>query len=176
MAIPLYFVFTLKYSHQTLAFVTLISLLVGIFLPNILSYGMTVEERYALYVEGNAKGGYLLTVFYVILALFFISQRKHIRHNALRRYDVFLLMLITGSAIYLVVSLTGAYVELTRFAAYFQIGSVFLWAMLAKERRVPLNMVVYIVAVLGHLGFYAIFLSRMANLIPYLINPNIFRL
>ena len=174
IAIPLYYVFTMKYSVRTLALVLGGGILIGYLLPSFLTFGATLEDRYALYVTGDATGGYMLTLFYVVLSVFFILQRKYIRFAALPIYDVFLLMLITGSAIYLVVSLTGAYVELTRFAAYFQLGCVFLWAMLAKNRIKPLSPVVYIAAVLGHLGFFAIYLTKMANLTPYLFNPTLF--
>lgn len=174
IAIPLYFIFTMRYSYRTLALVTGGGLLVGYFLPDILSFGATIEERYTLYIEGHATGGYLLTFFYVILAIFFIAQRKQVKLEVLHRYDVFLLMLITGSAMYLVVTLTQAYVELTRFAAYFQTSCIFLWAMLAKERKRPLHPLVYILAIIGHLGYFAIYLTQMASLVPYAVNPNIF--
>ena len=83
-------------------------------------------------------------------------------------------MLVVGSAVYVLVALTRSYVELTRFAAYFQIACVFLWPMIVRERRTPLSPLVYVVAVVGHLGYFAIFLSQMANLTPYLLNPNLF--
>jgi hypothetical protein len=83
-------------------------------------------------------------------------------------------MLVVGSAVYLMVALTGSYVELTRFAAYFQVASIFLWAMLVRERRTHLSPFVYVVAIVGHLAYFAIFLSQMANLTPYLWNPNLF--
>ena len=174
IAIPLYFVFTMKYSIKTLSLVFGGGLLIGYLLPSFLAFGATLEDRYALFVTGDATGGYMLTAFYIILSLFFIFQRRVMKQEVLPAYDVFLLMLITGSAIYLVVSLTGAYVELTRFAAYFQLGCIFLWAMLAKDRLRPLGGIVYIVAIIGHLGFFFIYLTRMANLTPYVFNPMLF--
>ena len=174
IAIPLYFIFTMRYSFKSLVIVLAGSLLVSYLLPSFLSSAATLEDRYALYLEGSASRGYFLTFFYVILSVFFILQRNFMKKDALGSYDVFLLMLISGSVIYLVVSLTGSYVELTRFAAYFQIASIFLWSMLAKERRTPLSKEVYILAIIGHLVYFTIYLSRMANLVPYTFNPNIF--
>lgn len=174
IAIPLYFVFTMKYSIKSLLLMIGGGLLVGFMLPNLLSFSSTLEDRYILYTVGSAVGGYMLTLFYIVLAVFFVIQRGQIKPRALPRYDVYLHMLITGSTIYLVVMLTRSYVELTRFAAYFQIASVFLWAMIVKERQTPLSPLVYMVAIAGHLGFFAIFLSRMANLTPYLLNSKLF--
>ena len=176
IAIPLYFIFTMRYSFRSIAIVILGSLIVSYYLPSFLSSAATLEDRYILYAEGSASGGYFLALFYVILSIFFIIQRSHIKKEVLNRYDVFLLMLICGSAIYVVVSLTNSYVELTRFAAYFQISSIFLWAMLAKDRQTPLSKEVYILAIIGHLSYFAIYLSRMANLVPYTLNPNIFNI
>lgn len=174
VAVPLYFVFRMKYSWKSLLVVIGGGLLVGYQLPNLLSFSSTLEDRYLLYTVGRATGGYMLTLFYVILAVFFILQRHLINKEALKRYDIYLHMLVVGSAVYLVVALTGSYVELTRFAAYFQVASIFLWAMLVRERKTPLSPFVYVVAIVGHLGYFAIFLSQMANLTPYLWNPNLF--
>lgn len=173
VAIPLYFVFQIKYSWKSMIIVIGGGLLVGYLLPTFLSYSSTLEDRYFLYTEGSATGGYMLTLFYLILVLFFILQRKSMKKEVLERYDIYLHMLLVGSAIYLVVSLTQSYVELTRFAAYFQISSIFLWAMLWRDRKTPLSPLVYVIAVLGHLGYFAIFLSKMANLTPYLLNESL---
>ena len=171
VAIPLYFFFTMRFSLKSVILAIIGGLAIGYYLPALLSIGESLEARYALYSEGNATGGYLLTAFYVALAIFFITQRKSITRESLYLYDVFLNMLIVGSAIYIIVALSGAYVELTRFAAYFQIASVFLWPFILKERKVPISKPVLIIAVIGHLGFFAIYLSKMANLTPYILNP-----
>ena len=171
VAIPLYFVFTMRYSFLSVSLIIIGGLLIGWFLPILLEYSAGMEKRYELYLYGEAVGGYLLTAFYVILAGFFIYERQFIRKAALKEYDVFLHMLIIGSAIYLVVSLSGAYVELTRFAAYFQIGVIFLWAELAVNRRHKLPSLIYAVAIVGHLAYFVLYLSKLANLTPYTLNP-----
>lgn len=173
VAIPLYFVFQIRYSWKSMIVVIGGGLLLGYLLPTLLSYSVTLEDRYILYTEGSATGGYMLTLFYLILVLFFIIQRKSMKKEVLEQYDIYLHMLLIGSSIYLVVSITQSYVELTRFAAYFQLSSIFLWAMLWRDRKKPLPLLVYIVAILGHLGYFAIFLSRMANLTPYILNESL---
>lgn len=173
IAIPLYFFFTIRFSPISIVLALIGGVVISISLPALLNYGATLETRYALYSEGNATGGYLLTAFYVVLTLFFALQRKTIKEEALPVFDVYLNMLIVGSAVYLIVTITGAYVELTRFAAYFQISSVFLWPMLITDRSKPLPRQLLVLALLGHLGFFAIFLTKMANLTPYMFNPTI---
>lgn len=171
VAIPLYFFFEKSFSARTLIFAIIGGISIGFLLPTLVNYGAELETRYAIYAEGRATGGYLLTAFYMILALFFVLQRRFMKEAVLHDYDIYLNMLIVGSAIYLIVSLTGAYVELTRFAAYFQISSVFLWPMLFSERKYKLHNSLLLIALLGHICFFVIFLTRMANLTPYLLNP-----
>lgn len=174
VAIPLYFFFAMRFSPRSVALAIIGGIVIGVSLPVLLDFGASLETRYELYSEGSATGGYLLTAFYAALAIFFVLQRRFIQEETRPVYDVFLNMLIVGSAIYLIVTLTGAYVELTRFAAYFQISSVFLWPMLITERTEPLPRLLLALALIGHLGFFAIFLSKMANLTPYLFNPTLF--
>lgn len=173
IAIPLFFIFTMKFSHKSVIIAIVGGLIIAYALPVLLDYGASLEARYALYKEGRATGGLLLTLFYTILTVFFAVEKKNIRVEYRKAYDVFLNMLMIGSAIYLIVSITGAYVELTRFAAYFQISTVFLWPILLKASKRPVNKLIVALALIGHIGFFAIYLSKMANLTPYIFNPSI---
>ena len=173
VAIPLFFIVRMKFSWKSLAILIAGGFLVGYLLPAFLSYSSTLEDRYMLYNEGGETGGYMLTLFYVILTVFFILQRQYINEEILGRYDIYLHMLVVGTAIYLIVAIMGAYVEVNRFAAYFQFSSIFLWPLLLKYRKKPLNKAIFYVALIGHLGFFALFLSKMSNLTPYLWNPNL---
>ena len=174
IAIPLYFFFTMRFSSRSMLIALLGGVIIGYMLPAILDYSATLEDRYELYTTGSATGGYLLTVFYVVLATFFIIQRRRINNESLKRYDIYLHMLIIGSAIYLIVLLTRSYVEITRFAAYFQVASIFLWPILLRESKVRIDPFFASFVILGHLGYFAIYLSKMANLTPYLFNPSFF--
>ena len=73
----------------------------------------------------------MLTVFYMLITAFFIIRRKKIDLEYLSKYDVFLNMMLFGTLIFMVVQVNNMYVELTRFAAYFQVASVFLWAYIS---------------------------------------------
>ncbi len=173
IALPLYFIFSMRFSLRSLFIVLTGGIIVGLLLPLLLDYGASLETRYELYAENEATGGYLLTVFYVALALFFLYQRQFIYQDVIEQYDVFLHMLLIGSTIYLIVTLTGAYVELTRFAAYFQISTVFLWPMIIRDSTRPFKGMWLVVALIGHLGYFYIFLSQMASLVPYSLNPDV---
>lgn len=169
VAIPLYFVFTKPFSRKLLAVLIIAGLLIGLGLPTLIGWGTAVSDKLAGYLEGTT-GGYVLTLFYVLFTIFFIYERRNIRQDSLSHYDVYLGMMIIGSMIYLVVSFAGVFSELTRFAAYFQVGSLFLWAEIRKKREQRLNSALTSIAVIGHLVFFAITLSRFGDLIPYELN------
>ena len=173
IAIPMYFFFTRGFSRKSIVALVCGSALLTYFLPVLLSYGASMEQRYQLYLEESQGGGELLTVFYVAMAAYFIIQRKYIKADIRHKYDTFLLMFISGSTIYLLVILTGAYIEITRFAAYFQGAAVFLWPMILKNPYHKITSTVKCFIFLGHLGFMAIFLSKIAHLIPYVFNQTI---
>lgn len=170
ITLPLYFVFIQRFTVRSFSAIAVLSLIISFFLPDLLVIGASLEEKYELYQEGSATGGYLLTLFYVLLTIFFIYERAFIKEEVKRRYDVFLHMSIIGTVVYLVVTFTESYVELTRFAAYFQIASVFLWPEIIHNSKNKILLPVLFVVAVGHLGFFYIFLDRMAGLVPYIIN------
>lgn len=175
IALPLYFLFRAKYSIKNVFFVTICGFAIATALPMLLQEASSIEGRYEIYMTKGITGGYLLTFFYTVLAIFFIFYHKKITGiERLRRYDVFLNMLICGSAIYLVVSLTGSYVELTRFAAYFQMASMFLFAEIynAKCHMISKGMLAGIIVM--SLVFFYIFVTTLAGLVPYRLNPTLF--
>lgn len=172
VALPLYFFFNLKYSWKTIVIVLIGSILVSAFLPTLLSYGTSIDSRYAIY-QDSGDGGELLTLFYVILSLFFICARAIVSSDGKNVYDVYLNMLLCGSTIYTVVILSDSYIELTRFAAYFQIASIFLWPELFNSNKKVVSVAFMYICIICHLCFFALYLSQMAGLVPYKMNINI---
>lgn len=171
IAIPLYFLFRLPYSPKMLALIGLMGAAIGTALPTFLDYAGTIETRYNLY-STSTGGGELLTAFYIAITTFFIFWRQNIDHVYIRHYDAFLNMMLFGTLIYVVVQIYGVYIEFTRFAAYFQVASIFLWAFIYQSKKRPSSLL-SVGVVVGHLLYYFIFCSRMANLTPYLFNPNL---
>ena len=171
IAIPLYFLFRLKFSFRMLVLIGIIGSITGSLLPALLMYAGTLEERYALYLT-KAGGGEMLTLFYVLITIFFIIWRQSVDKQYLRKYDVFLNMMLFGTMIYVVVQYYGVYIELTRFAAYFQVASIFLWSYIYRSKKKPRDIFSFAI-IAGHLAFFFIFCTRMANLVPYMLNPQI---
>lgn len=172
IALPLYFLFRQKYSPKMLVIIAVLGIGMGAALPTFLAFAGTHEARYELY-STQASGGEMLTVFYMLITAFFIIRRKKIDLEYLPKYDVFLSMMLFGTLIFMVVQVNNMYVELTRFAAYFQVASVFLWAYIYQSKTKPFA-VFSVVIIVGHLLYFYIFCTRMAGLVPYSFNPTIF--
>ena len=173
VAMPLYFLFRLRFSAKYLLLIVVLGYVLGSLMPAFLSYASTIEHRYALY-SLSGHGGEMLTLFYGLISVFFIYWRRYVDEDYLERYDVFLNMMIFGTLIYIVVQFNDLYIEMTRFAAYFQVASIFLWAFIYQSENRPRE--IYSAAiVLGHLVYFHIFCSRMANLVPYKLNPEVFQ-
>lgn len=172
--LPLYFLFTMRYNFKTVTLMVIASILISINLTELLSLSTIVEERYILYSEESKGGGEMLTLFYVLMALYFINRRKYIDRADRVAYDSFLLMFMSGSIIYVLVISMGLYIEISRFASYLQVAAVFMWPMILSSRRRRVSGGYKFLIVLGHLGFMAIYLERMANLVPYLLNTTLF--
>lgn len=171
IALPLYFLFRQRFCIKVCLIIVLLGYLIGMSLPAFFAYAGTLESRYLIY-STQASGGELLTVFYVIMSVFFIIWRSKVDQSYKRKYDVFLNMMLFGTLIYVIVQLSGVYVELTRFAAYFQVSAIFLWSFIYLSRKKP-SPAFSLVIVVGHLLFYFIFCTRMASLVPYKFNPEI---
>ena len=170
VAIPLYFVFTRNFSKKNVAILALSGLAIGYSFPFLLSIGSSYDSKLAGYEGLTATGGYLLSAFYVSLTVFFVYQRRIISKELLYKYDIFLNMMIIASIIYLVVSLFRLYVEFVRFSAYFQMASIFLWAIISESRKNVFSKTIYNGILIGHIVYYFLFLSIMANLVPYKFN------
>ncbi len=175
IALPLYFLFRQK---NTLLFVIqmVVSATIAVFFfGSFLDFGALLSDKYSVYKEIGTTGGRLLTLFYLLLCVFFIYYRSAISTCDRIAYDYFLNMLIFGSTIYIVVTFSGGYTEITRVAIYFQIALIFLWPILLRNiRESKIRFLFEITFLLGHIGYFYIFTTKMAGLVPYEINKNTF--
>lgn len=176
IALPLYFLFTMKFSWKSALMIIVGVAVVTALMPRLIDYGTSLEDRYQLYVitDETAGRGLGLTAFYALLTVFFVWQRQYIDERLLCRYDVFLHMMICASIIFLVVSAMGLYVEVNRFAAYFQIAAIFLWAELFANPKRKLRWDIIAIFIIGHLIYFYIFTDRMAGLTPFEWNTTLF--
>lgn len=171
--LPIYFILRMRYSWKSISLIIISGLIIANMLPSLIVSASQIDEKFISYASMKATGGYMLTIFYILLTLFFMIMRKNIVTEKINEYDIFLLMLICGSVIYLVVILSGAYVELTRFAAYFQIASIFLFAKIYNSQKHIVSTGIMAMMCVGCLIYFYIFVTRMGNLIPYTFNPEL---
>lgn len=175
VAIPVYFLANLRFSKKTIAIISLSGVIIGILMPYLLEIGSSVEDRYAYYLK-NVRGGEMLMLFAVCLAAFFIYARKDISEDNLTRYDVNLNMVIVSAVIYVTVFLTKSNTELNRFAMFFQVPSIFLYAdyyhSVYKEKRgsdIP-----FVVLTIVFISYYLVYIYKIGGITNYELNTTIF--
>lgn len=171
ITLPLYFLFRLPYSFKIILLNALGGVIIGAELPMLFSFAEEIEARYSIF-QTQTTGGEMLTLFYVLISAFFILWRPKIDSDKTHKYDVFLNMMIFGTLIFVMVQLTGVYIEATRFAAYFQVAALFLWSLIYQSDRKPSFGFSFLI-VIGHLIYFTIFCTKMGSLTPYTFNPEI---
>lgn len=172
VAIPMFFASKMKLNLKNVILVTMIAMLVGSSMDTLLDYGNTLDERYQYYQTTTAAGsGSLLTLFSVCLTVFYIVQRKRIDKERLPFYDKSLMMLVVGSAIYLVVTLTDSNTELNRFAFYFQTGAIFLFAEYVQACKQNGNILIMSVASIVHIVYFCAYVNLIGGISKYTLNP-----
>lgn len=175
VVLPFYFLINIRYSVKSLILTVLISVVPIYYLTDILSfYDESTVERYSVYIERGATGGELLAGFFIINSVILIIQRKYISIQNLVLYDKLLFLANIHSLIYLVVVLTGKDINLIRFAHYFSIAFPLIWPILFQDSEIFKNRLVQTIFVISHILFLYIYIDRMSDLNPYVINPNIF--
>ncbi len=169
--IPFYFIIVLPFSTKRVLLFLFIGFFAFYFLSTILSsISPDVESRYGVYEDRGATGGFLLATFFVLVALLFISWRNEISEENLYLYDIYLNLAIFTGIIYLVVILTGSDVNFIRLTNYFAIGYALIWPIIFEDVRFFKSNGVKFGFVLVHLLFFAVYLSKMSNLVPYELN------
>jgi EpsG family len=177
IALPLYFLFRQKTTFKYVLLMVIISVGSVFFMGTIFDLSTLISDKYAIYQTMEATGGKMLTLFYALLSVFFLFFRPRVPDVDRRIYDCFLNMFILGASIYISVTLSGAYVELTRIAFYFQIASIFLWPIIFRNiYKASAKRLLSVGVVFSHLIFFYIFLDKMAGLTPFRFNEVLVRL
>lgn len=175
VAFPLYFIANLKFGKFSMAIMGVIGIIAGILMPRLLEIGSSIEDRYAYY-STNIQGGELLMLFSVCLALFFILMRKKISEKRLLIYDINLNMIIISAIIYLTVYFTSSNTELNRFAIFFQVPSIFLYAdyynAVYKERAGGRFLFLMLSTVF--VVYYLVYISSIGGISNYKLNTTLF--
>lgn len=169
IALPLYFVFTLEFSNLKIVLIAIGAAILGLLIDDVMSFLTTLEDRYEVYNEIQG-GGNLFALFYFIMMLFFWTQRGEINEEHIRKYDTMFMMLVVGSMIYLVVTMSGLYGEVTRLALYFQTAIILLWAYLYAYRKRKLNPIFSLCVIVAHVMYLYIYLKKIGGIVPYTMN------
>ena len=169
IALPLYFIFTLEFSKIRIILITIGTAILGLYVDDIMLFLIHFEERYEVYNEIQG-GGSLFALFYIVMMIFFVSQRNKIREEHISKYDTMLMMLVVGSMIYLMVTISGLYGEVTRLALYFQLSIILLWSYLFTYRKRKLNLILSLSIIGVHLVYFYIYLKKIGGIVPYTMN------
>lgn len=174
--IPFYFILTRKVTLKSTLLYVVLGIVSFTFLSSILGiFSSDIEERYAVYEDRGATGGYLLAVFFIMLGAVLFILRKQITTKNLRIYDVYLNYCLFTSIIYIVVIFTGADVNFIRLTNYFALGFIFIWPIIFEDVKLFKLHFIKLIFVLVHLLFYGVYLYEMGDLVPYAHNPQLFQ-
>jgi hypothetical protein len=167
--LPVYFLVRMGLSIWSLSLLALI-LWVGVSaISSILPYFGILNERYIDYGERTETGATLLTLFYVTAAVSFLLSRSLIRPEWRDRFDYFLILILFGAIIYVVVTLTGSYVEMTRMALYLNVSITVLCSIVLHSLPNRLRVLAMLGFIAVGTGFYFMFLGQIGGYVPYVL-------
>jgi len=163
-----YPVFLARFSVLSVAAVSVAATVITVTLEPFLELLSVVNERYTNYGQRSEVGAASLTFFYVLTATVFVVGRPFVKREWTEDYERFLLLFLTGTIIYVIVQVTGSYVEMTRMALYFTVTQTFLWPILFRSISAPLfRLVLLSTFVILASVFYFIFLGQIGAYVPY---------
>lgn len=166
-ALPLYFVLTRQFSIWTIPMLMVIAAVAMSFSSVIFQFGALANDRYLSYSARTETGGERLTAAYTLVSIAFVVLRRAVNREWRREYDIFLMMLLLGTMIYIVVTIAGLYVEVVRIALYFNVALAMLvpilFNSLTSDQKIIFGFFVVSISCL----FYFIFVGTIGGLIPY---------
>lgn len=169
--LPFYYLLRFRFKTRNLILFVMGSFIALYYFTSILSlFDESTFERYSVYENRNSTGGYLLTLFFVIMTFIFIFFRRKIVKSKLYEYEIYLNMCIFSSIIYLVISFTGRDVNLLRLSLYFSMGYILIWPIIFRSVPIFKKNITRLSFVIIHLVFYLFFISKFSNLNPYIFN------
>jgi transmembrane protein EpsG len=172
--LPFYFILRIPFTYKKAFLFFIIGFASFYSFSKVIAlFDSAVEARYAVYEDRGALGGEFLAVFFILLSGFLMSLRKKITIHNLKYYDVYLNLCLFTAIIYTVVIVTGSDVNFIRITNYFTIGFVLIWPIVFKDVKLFQQSYIRLLFVIVHLFFYGVYLFKMSNLTPYLLNPNL---
>ena len=173
--LPFYYILQFKYSTFRMVLFAVLSFVGLTFLSFFLSFLDEGQgDKYSAYVDRGASGGSLLGLFFFFIAIVLIYFRKIIPIQAQKTYDIYLNLCVFNALIYVVVIAIGVDVNFLRFSQYFLVGYVMIWPIIFKYAPIAKYSLFKVAFYMLHLGFYAIYLLKMSDMIPFVFNTELF--
>jgi hypothetical protein len=168
--LPLYFLFRLGFSLKSFVILIVIAAITASATNLMFEYAGLANDRFVRYGQRSETRGVIISLFYIILSIFFIFARTAVRHEWKYIYNIFLTMMSFGSIIYIIVIVSGIYIEVTRMALYFTVSLCFLLPIIiySFDNIHFRNILILITLILGSMYYY-IFLTQIGGYVPYVM-------
>lgn len=174
IAIPLYFVFRIKFTKKWFLLLLTGSITTFYLFRSIISFSGIINSRYLAFLFREDQGGQYLTLCYTMLSIFFITIRSKIKEEYKFDYDIYLNMFLFSTIIYILVYLSGAYIEITRIGFYFLTSAVFIWPLIFKSFTQKKSILLLLGFAIFQITYFYIYLDKIGGLLPYYLNNDFF--
>ena len=135
LALPSYYLSKVSFSVSSIILSVFGVTIILVGLQGVWSLLEFFDLKYLTYQNKQETGGALLTAFYVIQGLLFLILRSVIKIEYAQDYDKFFNLYFVGALIYLIVYLSGSYVEMNRLGLYFTVTMIFMTLLRIKNNN-----------------------------------------
>jgi len=173
MALPVYFIVPRRNDFRYNTLILLGVILATLFFSEFVTLAGRLNERYLGYGVSVGRGaGLAYQATTVALGVFFVAFRRSVReHRTL--YDMLLNLYLLGVLVTLVAFARATFVSgVLRMNIYFTTSQILLWPIVFANLRGYRHRALAALAFTGfYVVYYATYLSRFSNLVPYELNP-----
>jgi hypothetical protein len=173
MVLPVYFIVPRKNDFRYRAFIFGLVVVSVLFFSELVPLTGRLNARYLEYgTVGQLRHGLYYAASLVAIGLFFLYFKRHVlQHRPL--YDFLLNLYLLGLAVAVVAVVRTTFVSgVMRMNEYFITSQILLWPIVFVNLQGSRHRDIFRFAfVMLFLVFYATYLSRFSNLVPYSFNP-----
>lgn len=175
MMLPVYFLFGKKITVFNVVLCTGLAVAAVFFSGNLMQNLEVIGfERYAVYKNRGFSGGELTLLFYLVSFAILVFLKKQVNENMRGIYVLLLFMQYLNLVIYIIVIAANLDVNLLRMSIYFSMASILIWPIaLLSLQNTRSSIVINLIFYAMHFVFFYFYLTRMSNLIPYVVNTEI---
>lgn len=174
MMIPIYFIVNRPNSMMNNIVTISIGFIAIITMDAIVSVASGIDARYSQYGTAGGGGGYFSVGLSIVLTAFFLRFKEYVQVDRYQ-YDRFLNMMLVASMIGAVSVLLRLNPSgILRYAAYFDLSTIFLWPIVFKNLgdfdRLARFVIGYSFAIF-YIVFFVATTMTFSNFTPYIFNP-----